>query len=317
MSPTGWFLAVDLGKTHCRVGFGHDRTTRELIRELVGHGAVGLAEPDGSADAVDAVVDALDAEARSLLSSADGCIAGAGFSEGPWAAATAQLFIDALGLASCALTSDAIAAHVGACGGVTGAVLAAGTGSVAVGLDDDGVIHVVDGVGQWLGDDGSGAWIGLEGLRAALRARDTRGPRTSLQDLAEQAFGDLATLPRALNQTGNVPQAAAAFAAIVCAEAATDAVARSIVDRAAHALATTAVTAARRAGTSEVRLVGGLLAIGPVLLEPLQAAAAGAGIAVVSSLATALDGAARIAVDRSLPHEVAITRVESVEYAAR
>jgi glucosamine kinase len=314
MNPAGTsapFLAVDLGKTSCRVGIGHDRSTRALSVRGDGPGAVGLAEPNGPRASLNAVTSQLDPSTRHALEGADACVAAAGYVPGDWSVDLGEAFVKALGLASCAVTSDAIAAHVGACGGGPGAVLSAGTGSVAVAVSPEGRVRLVDGVGQWLGDDGSGAWIGLEGLRAALRARDGRGPETLLERLAGEAFGDLETLPRTLSQSGNVAQAAAAFAGAVCAAADTDAAAASIIDTAARSLARTALAAVRHAGMPRIILVGGLRELGPRLLDPWRAITVDAGVDILEPLGTALDGAARLAIDRTLPHEVAVTRVES------
>ena len=67
------------------------------------------------------------------------------------------------------LTSDSITSHAGAFSGGAGAVVAIGTGAVAVGLGTRGLVRV-DGLGYWLGDDGGGSWIGRSGLRHALDA---------------------------------------------------------------------------------------------------------------------------------------------------
>jgi glucosamine kinase len=295
-------LAVDIGKTTCRVRVGDT--------DLVGPGAVGLSDPDGTEAVLRAVVDLLGADRASRLVGADACVAAAGQLADHRAATTARRFIDELELGSCAVTSDAIAAHVGAFHGAPGAVLAAGTGSIAVGVSATGEIFVVDGVGQWLGDEGSGAWIGLEGLRAAVRAHDGRGAETLLRSAAEAAYGDLDLLPLTLEADGNVPQAAARFAASVCALVDRDELAASIIGRAANALALTATTAAHRSGHREVALVGGLQELGPVLLGPWRTQLAEAGISDVPAMGTPLDGAAMLAARRDLPHERAVTRCD-------
>jgi N-acetylglucosamine kinase-like BadF-type ATPase len=82
--------------------------------------------------------------------------------EGPWA-----------------LDTDAVAAHWGAFNGGPGVVLSAGTGAIALGLDE-GEKFYSDGWGPLLGDEGSGYWIGLESLRTVCRAHDGRAPRTTL-----------------------------------------------------------------------------------------------------------------------------------------
>lgn len=56
--------------------------------------------------------------------------------------------------------------------GNPGAVLISGTGSMACGMDDQGVYHTAGGWGQVLGDEGSAYHMALEGIKAALLAHD-------------------------------------------------------------------------------------------------------------------------------------------------
>lgn len=77
------------------------------------------------------------------------------------------------------LDTDAVAAHWGAFKGGPGIVLSAGTGAIALGIDE-GEKFYADGWGPLLGDEGSGYWIGLEAIRAVCRASDGRAPRTLL-----------------------------------------------------------------------------------------------------------------------------------------
>jgi glucosamine kinase len=305
--PGAPLLAVDVGKTTCRV--------RIDGADLAGPGSVGLAEPDGNHAVLRAVAGVLGPERSHQVSHAQACIATAGHVPGSPAESTAQGFVQRFDLASCAVTSDAIASHVGALGGAPGVVLAAGTGSIAIGVSAVGEIHVVDGVGQWLGDEGSGAWIGLEGLRAAARAHDGRGPDSLLRAAAEEAYGDLDRLAVTLQASSNVPRAAARFATTVCRLADRDEGASSIITRAAQALADTAIAAAHRTGHHEVALVGGLQGLGPILLDPWHRHLAEAGISVVPALGSALDGAATLALRRDLPHEPAVTRVDRLPTA--
>ncbi len=78
-----------------------------------------------------------------------------------------------LGVRRAALAADAVTAYVGALGPRPGAVIAAGTGLIAIGTDLAGWRRA-DGWGHLLGDCGGGAWIGRAGLEAALRAHDGR-----------------------------------------------------------------------------------------------------------------------------------------------
>lgn len=61
-----------------------------------------------------------------------------------------------------------------------GAVLIAGTGSIAVARDRNGVIHRSGGWGPRIDDAGAGFWIGREALRAVAKMIDRRGEPTLL-----------------------------------------------------------------------------------------------------------------------------------------
>ncbi|MFJ8938922.1 N-acetylglucosamine kinase [Streptomyces sp. NPDC102365] len=191
-----------------------------------------------------------------------------------------------LGVRRLALVADAVAAYTGALGQRVGAVVAAGTGMIAIGTDLR-EWRRADGWGHLLGDSGSGAWIGQAGLDAALRAYDGR-PGGSLPLLArvEAVFGSAPAVPGRLYPRPDRPAVLAAFAPEVaaCAEggdpAATGvltAAARHIADSAAAVCPTEAdVSPAGAEGAGEVRLAltGGLFRMGDPLLVPLRAALA-------------------------------------------
>lgn len=69
---------------------------------------------------------------------------------------------------------DSYAMLLGAHGGKPGAILIAGTGSVAEALRADGSRCTVGGWGFPVGDEGSGAWLGLHAVRHAQAALDGR-----------------------------------------------------------------------------------------------------------------------------------------------
>ena len=62
--------------------------------------------------------------------------------------------------------------------GEQGAVLIAGTGSVCIGRNSDGLTRRCGGLGYLIGDEGSGYWIGLEILRSVTRTLDGRAAAT-------------------------------------------------------------------------------------------------------------------------------------------
>ena len=83
------------------------------------------------------------------------------------------------GLARLEAETDSFTMLLGAHGGRPGAILIAGTGSIAEALRADGSRATVGGWGFPVGDEGSGAWLGLQAVRqgqAALDGRAQPGP---------------------------------------------------------------------------------------------------------------------------------------------
>ncbi len=318
-TATSVLVGVDLGKTGCRAVAAprlwrqHAADTPEtatVVRHSSGPGAPGLAEPDGVAAAAAAVETVLagllgaDRPAALAVGSAGGA------ADPGAAAALAARLAHRFGCAA-AVTTDAMTSHAGGLSGRPGVVLAAGTGSVAIGVGADGLVTVVDGWGQWLGDDGSGAWIGREALRAVLRARDGRGPSTGLTGAAESRFGDLARLPYVLPLSPGAVRDTAAFVpdVVACATAG-DPVAVDVLARAAALLAettTAAIPVERRSERVEVVVVGGLVQAGEALLGPWRAALPGP-VAIVPAEGTSAEGALLLAARADLPHEPHVRR---------
>lgn len=119
-----------------------------------------------------------------------------------------------------------------------GVVLVAGTGSVAIGRTPEGRMVRQGGLGWQMGDEGAGYWVGRTALVAAGLAHDGRGPVTELTPALLKATGapdfrDLVgwSTVAAPREIANLTRAVAAVAK------AGDAVARSILDRAASELA--------------------------------------------------------------------------------
>jgi glucosamine kinase len=94
-----------------------------------------------------------------------------GVSNRPWR----EAFLAAEpGYAHIELETDSFTMLLGAHGGRPGAILIAGTGSVAEALRHDGTRCTVGGWGFPVGDEGSGAWLGLHAVRHAQAALDGR-----------------------------------------------------------------------------------------------------------------------------------------------
>ncbi|MFJ8309916.1 MULTISPECIES: N-acetylglucosamine kinase [unclassified Streptomyces] len=176
-----------------------------------------------------------------------------------------------LGVRRLALAADAVTAYAGALGQRPGAVVAAGTGMIALGTDLSGWRRA-DGWGHLLGDCGSGAWIGRAGLEAALRAHDgRRGGSAALLARVEAVFGAPGGLPGLLYPRTDRPAVLASFAPEVAHCAAADPVAAGILRDAARHIAETAAAVCPDAGQkSQVALTGGLFRLGDPLLMPLR-----------------------------------------------
>jgi N-acetylglucosamine kinase-like BadF-type ATPase len=191
------------------------------------------------------------------------------------------LISDRLDGAEVWLGGDMVTAHAGALGGGPGVVVAAGTGTVVLGVAADGTAHRADGLGYLLGDDGSGFAIGRAGIRAALRAREGRGPATALLDAATTFFSGLDDLPhRVYTSASPVSDLAAFAAAIADAARAGDEVARAIWRDAVAALVSSTAAVVRRTfpdaapGSVAVSHSGRLFLADDILLEPFKAAIA-------------------------------------------
>ncbi|WP_199248917.1 N-acetylglucosamine kinase [[Phormidium] sp. ETS-05] len=82
--------------------------------------------------------------------------------------------------AAIVVENDCTIALVGGIGDNVGVVTIAGTGAIAYGRNREGITKRASGWGYLLGDEGSGYDIAVQGLRAAVRAHDGRGPHTIL-----------------------------------------------------------------------------------------------------------------------------------------
>lgn len=180
---------------------------------------------------------------------------------------------EALGVRRLALAADAVTAYAGAVGQRPGAVVAGGTGMIALGTDLT-QWHRADGWGHLLGDSGGGAWIGRAGLAAAMRAHDgRRGGSPALLARLHTVFGPAEGLPGLLYPRSDRPAVLASFAPEVAACAGADRVAAGILREAAVHIAEAAAAVCPSAGSGggrEVALTGGLFRMGEPLLGPLR-----------------------------------------------
>ncbi|WP_228077541.1 N-acetylglucosamine kinase [Streptomyces profundus] len=205
-----------------------------------------------------------------------------------------------LGVRRLALAADAVTGYAGALGEAPGAVVAAGTGMIALGTDLV-TWRRADGWGHLLGDLGGGAWIGRRGLTAALRAHDGRpGGSAALLARAEAEFGPMSGLPARIYPRPDRAAVLASFAPEVarCATAdEPDEVASGILREAAREIADSAVAVCPADTDGRVALTGGLLQLGDPLTGPLRAELARRlpRALLVPAAGTPLDGALLIA----------------------
>lgn len=286
-------IAIDGGRTGCRARRrDHDGTTTEAT-------GPGLAPLGPDADPAASVAAVL---RRLLEPGADAVVAGlAGAMEDRrHHDAVAAAISDITGARRIVVTGDLLTSHAGALGGAPGAVVAAGTGAVALAVDADGRSARVDGWGHLLGDDGSGWWIGRAGLASALAHHDGRGGSAILAAAAETSFGPLDDLAGTVHSAQHPVERIAAFARPVAAAAQQgDEVSRGIWDRAGRVLAGSLIAAATRVDdVGAASWTGGLFAAGPLLLDPLtdEVRRVAPHLVLRPPLGDALDGGLALAV---------------------
>ena len=136
--------------------------------------------------------------------------------------------------------------YLGALGTNEGVMIACGTGVVTLAVGADEVARV-DGWGWLAGDAGSAYWIGRNAIEAAMRGYDGRRQSTLLTDVVAADFDDLELAYLELQSDPDRVARVASYAARVDEAAATDPVARNILDKAAAHLSEAVVAAAHRA----------------------------------------------------------------------
>jgi N-acetylglucosamine kinase-like BadF-type ATPase len=169
-------------------------------------------------------------------------------------------------------SSDMEIALVGANGARQGVLILAGTGSVAMGVNDAGRMVRGGGWGYLLGDEGSGYWLGIQALQAIVRAFDGREEPTTLTSQLLDAL-DLPTETDILpwlyrNNTPHSHDVARLAPLVIEAAENGDAVAGKIVEAAAQELALLGKTVMRRLESQapKIAFAGGLL-VNPNLLS--------------------------------------------------
>jgi glucosamine kinase len=139
------------------------------------------------------------------------------------------------GFARMAAETDSYTLLLGAHGGQPGAIVIAGTGSIAEALRADGSRATVGGWGFRVDDEGSGGWLGLQAVRHGLAAIDGRANPSPLARRVWMHCGDERDeLQTWCAESGQFEYAQLARAVFECEN--TDPVAALLLHRATEAL---------------------------------------------------------------------------------
>jgi glucosamine kinase len=162
--------------------------------------------------------------------------------------------------------------------GRPGAVVIAGAGSVAFGMNEDGEIASVGGWGYLMGDEGSAYWIALQAINACTRAEDGRIPPTWLKRVILEHFGveSLSALHRLIySEQLSRGQLASAAQAVSDAAKLGERTAMRILSNAGKEMGLMAVVVLRKLGMQlhrvRVGLVGGVARATAPLHEAFRA----------------------------------------------
>jgi N-acetylglucosamine kinase-like BadF-type ATPase len=269
-------VGVDAGGTSTRALVVAADGTR-VGRGESGGGNPNSHPPELAAKRVaEAIASALGAESGADVRGCMLGVAGESKFSDPAVVATFEAALRRVGL-ECPINvvSDAEVAYASATEEPDGTVIVGGTGSVAARIVDRRKTTWVGGWGWLLGDEGSAYWIGREAVRSTLRLLQgtaDAGP-LALAVLAE-AFGstevhldELVWRRRAVNRlitaaNAEAPIRLARYASMVSEHATADAMAVSIVERAAELLAAHAVATRTPGEATPIVLAGSVLGPG-------------------------------------------------------
>jgi glucosamine kinase len=268
-------MGIDGGGSTVRVVIGDSdlRILQETVAGSVNPSGIGRAASAATLQA--AIKDALTAlqiEVTQISAVGVGVAGAEPYHSAEWMASVIGEMLPTIPLVH---RADHEVALVGAHGERRGLLILAGTGSLASGVGASSEYRVVGARGYLVGDEGSGYWLGSEAIKAAIRADDGRGRKTTLIEhlLAHLQLTDVNALVPWLFQSGMPPvQLIAGLAPIVlhCAET-DDPVANEIVAHAAHelALALRAVHQHLHMETLPIAFAGSLLTHDNVLSRKL------------------------------------------------
>lgn len=290
-------IGVDAGGTSTTVALSKDGA---FVRETTGAAANGTTAGIEAAAAViaDAIRTAADGERPDAI-----YVGAAGAGREQVARGLRERVAAAFAPATVAVGDDLTIALRAAVPEGDGAVLIAGTGSVAYAVHGDRT-HRAGGLGYLAGDEGSAFWIGMQAVKLYGRVLDGRAPRDETTDLVGTALHapDRDALIAALYDAPLQPAAIAALAPSILVFAGTgNRASTKIVQQAAQELGDLIRAALKAAGLTDaspaVAFAGGLLRENSLLSFLLETRLIGdvPGIAIVKSAEGPARGALRLA----------------------
>jgi N-acetylglucosamine kinase-like BadF-type ATPase len=184
---------------------------------------------------------------------------------------------EALQIAGLELVTDARGALKGALDGGPGVVVIAGTGSIAIGVNEEGQRARAGGFGPTLSDEGSGYYIAQLALKAVVSSFDGRSPGTMLAERICNRLGvaNPSDLPGVIYNSDSEPVDIAPLAELVDEAAREgDEVARQILTSAGRELGKLASSVIEKLGLGRqafrVACVGSVFRSGEFVLKPLR-----------------------------------------------
>lgn len=175
------------------------------------------------------------------------------------------------------LETDAFITLVGATEYLPGVIVISGTGSIAMGLNEQGEVARAGGWGHILGDEGSGYDIARRGMAAALHDYDGRGPETLITKMIvdELYLANVEELIGLFYGSESSPRRIAGIYPLVLEAAEEgDMVASNLIEQAASALTEAAVAVIRKLGMESsifpIALSGGVFRNSPSLRNTFQ-----------------------------------------------
>jgi glucosamine kinase len=144
------------------------------------------------------------------------------------------------------IVGDMVTAHEAAFHGTAGAIVIAGTGSIAFARNARGETARAGGWGFAISDEGSGQWIGRQAIAAALRAADGGSETALLSKLLECWHLKTVEELAAAGNAAPAPDFARFMPAVLASAEAGDSTAYSILERAGVELADIASVVIRR-----------------------------------------------------------------------